>query len=76
MVLAVASLLTHLKSIERGVVLIDATTSAAPTALRSLSRRCATAWPSGRLQSARRRSVLDHGEQRAWPLGEFAVLHA
>ena len=74
MVLAVASLLTHLKSIERGVVLIDGNNvrGADRFALsqQALCERVAEWAAAERLASI---LVLDHGEQRAWPLGEFAV---
>ena len=74
MVLAVASLLTHLKSIERGVVLIDGNNvrGADRFALsqQALCDRVAEWAAAERLPSI---VVLDHGDQRAWPLGEFAV---
>ena len=74
MVLAIASLLTHLKSIERGVVLIDGNNvrGADRFALsqQALCDRVAEWAAAERLPSI---VVLDHGDQRAWPLGEFAV---
>jgi len=74
MVLAVTSLLTHLRALDRGVVLIDGNNvrGADRFALsqEALCERVAEWAAAERLPSI---LVLDHGEQRAWPLGEFAV---
>ena len=74
MVLAVASLLTHLKSIERGVVLIDGNNvRGADRFALSQQALCDRVAEWAAVEQLPSILVLDHGEQRAWPLGEFAV---
>ena len=61
------------QSIERGVVLIDGNVRGADRfalSQQALCERVAEWAAAERLPSI---LVLDHGEQRAWPLGEFAV---